>query len=231
MLKSKSLSSFRILILCIIYFGVYLFVYQDFLSTIILASFGTTGFIISLAIANLFLLVIFFFVCWKYYAQSFDIFFRNSFSNIKSVCLGIIALFISEALVSNLIIVLCPNVVSDNQISNEIVLSLSPACFIWISFLVGPMIEETIFRGCIFHSLRNKHSFLLSALLSSSIFGLMHIISSLLHGNWMNCVYFLIYAVSGFILCIPYEETDTVASSIFVHMAVNCISVVILWMI
>lgn len=230
MLRSKSLSSFSIITLFIIYFGLYLFFFQSFLASLILSNFGKEGLTISLAISNVILLILFFLICWKFYSWNFEKFFCNLKGNTKAVLKGTICLFVSELLISNLIVMINPNIVSDNQLNNETLLQLSPACFIFMSVIVGPIVEETIFRGCIFKTIRDHHSFLLAAIISGSIFGLLHITASLITANWGNCLYFFIYAITGFILCIPYEETESIATSMFVHMLINFISVVLLWM-
>lgn len=229
MLKDKTLSSFRIVSLLIIYFFLYLFLFQDVLGPMISSKFGQNGVVISLLSSNIILLIVFFIVCWKYYAFSFEKFFENTQKNIYAVILAVVALFLTEIIVGNFISVVFPQAISDNQTNNEAILNTMPAGFIFISVICAPIIEETIFRGCLFSKIREKHSFLLSASISAFVFGFLHIVASLLSGNLYNCVYFILYALCGFILCIPYEDTETIASSIFTHMLCNFISVVIVW--
>lgn len=229
MLKDKTLSSFRIVSLLIIYFFLYLFLFQDVLGPIISAHFGKNGVVLSLLSFNIILLIVFFIICWKYYAYAFDEFFKNLNHNIYSVLIAIIALLLTEIIVGNFISIIFPEAISDNQTNNVAILNASPAGFIFISVISGPIIEETIFRGCLFSKIREKHSFLFASIISAFVFGFLHIIASMISGNLYNCVYFILYFLCGFILCIPYEDTETIATSIFTHMICNLISVVIVW--
>ena len=137
----------------------------------------------------------------------------------------------NKSVLAQLIYFFLPTVQADNQINNDLVFQSAPAFYILTAVIFAPFLEETIFRGCIFAKIREKHSFLLSATVSGCAFGFLHIVASLLTQNYSNCIFFVIYAMCGFVLCIPYEDTDTITTSIFSHMLYNFMTILItLWM-
>lgn len=92
----------------------------------------------------------------------------------------------------------------------------SPPVFVQIlaSGLIIPIAEELIFRGLIFASLRDKCSFLQSALLSALLFGLFH-------GNLPQGVYaFLI----GMAVAWLYEVCGTLLAPYLFHVSANLLS-------
>lgn len=78
------------------------------------------------------------------------------------------------------------------------------------SFII-PMAEEMVFRGAIFGELCKKFNWVVSAVLSSAIFGLCHGVS-------VHIGYALI---SGILLCAVYRFTNSIFASYIVHATFN----------
>ncbi len=78
------------------------------------------------------------------------------------------------------------------------------------SFIV-PLAEELTFRGAVFGELSRKFNWVLSAVISSTIFGLFHGIS-------IHIGYALI---SGIILCAVYHYTKSIFASYIMHATFN----------
>lgn len=77
--------------------------------------------------------------------------------------------------------------------------------------LIGPIIEELMFRGIIYNELKNKYPVMKSILITTIFF-------ALIHANFVQIIY--AFAL-GFILIYAYELTNNLKSSILIHMASN----------
>jgi len=77
--------------------------------------------------------------------------------------------------------------------------------------LIGPIIEELMFRGIIYNSLKEKYSNMKAILITTTLFSLMHV-----------NIFQMIYAFAlGFILIYVYEKYKTIKAPIIVHMFSN----------
>ena len=227
----NTLSNKKAVVFLVLYFGIYLLAFQDFLSTLIAKKFGMEMYFISNIAVDLCMLFAFVLAGLKYYTQSFNVFVSSLNENIKHILTTVGCLFLTNILLAQLIYFILPTVQADNQINNDLVFNAAPVFYILTAVVFAPFLEETIFRGCIFAKIREKHGFLLSACISGGVFGFLHVVASLLTQNYSNCIFFVIYALCGFVLCIPYEDTDTITTSIFSHMLYNFMTILItLWM-
>lgn len=119
---------------------------------------------------------------------------------------------------------------SANQqiISNNVL--IAPAFTIFADCFIAPLLEETVFRAGLFSCLRKKHTFLMAAIISSLLFGSIHVLDSLMSGNYIDCIYLFLYAGIGMILAYAYEKTNSVCTSVAVH-AMNNVVVTILMLV
>ena len=86
--------------------------------------------------------------------------------------------------------------------------------------VVGPILEEVIYRGLIYGKLRKKHSLLTSILTVSILFGF-------LHGQWNVGVD--VFALSV-VACLMRETTGTIYAGIILHVLKNTIAFYFLFM-
>src|SRR5690625_4414117 len=107
------------------------------------------------------------------------------------------------------------DVVSEN-IYAIVNLARMNSLFIIIPAIVGPILEELVFRKVIFGSLYKKVNFFWAALLSSIIFAVMHIDFS----------HLLIYTAMGFVFSFLYVKTKRIIVPIIVHMSLNSFAVI-----
>ena len=126
--------------------------------------------------------------------------------------------------VAALIVLFQDSAVSPN---NELVTQLAgqnPGAIRAIAVFIAPVVEETLFRGVVFGSLRKK-SRVLAYAASIVLFSLYHV--------WQYAVVFadarlLLWAVQyipvSAALAWSYERTGTVWTSIFVHMIINAMA-------
>ncbi|RFU63128.1 CPBP family intramembrane glutamic endopeptidase [Peribacillus glennii] len=87
---------------------------------------------------------------------------------------------------------------------------------IFVSSVIGPILEEIIFRKIIFGSLYKRFNFFISAFISSVIFGLAH----------FELVHILLYSAMGFTFAFLYVRTKRILVPIFAHIAMNTLVVV-----
>ena len=87
--------------------------------------------------------------------------------------------------------------------------------------VVGPILEEVIYRGLIYGKLRKKHSLVTSILIISVLFGF-------LHGQWNVGVD--VFALSV-VACLMRETTGTIYAGIILHMLKNAIAFYMLFIV
>lgn len=95
-------------------------------------------------------------------------------------------------------------------------ISKSMPIFILVVAIVGPILEEIVFRKVIFGTLNKKFNFFTAALASSLIFGLVH----------MEISFLLTYAAIGFLFAFLYWMTQRIFVSIVAHASMNTFVVV-----
>lgn len=96
------------------------------------------------------------------------------------------------------------------------------------SIFLAPLVEETLFRGVVFGSLRPKHRFWAYAL-STGLFALLHVWQYILvSADASLLVYALQYIPSGVALACCYERSGSIWPPIFLHMLLNTVAFTVL---
>lgn len=94
---------------------------------------------------------------------------------------------------------------------------------LWFQLLfigaVAPFVEELIYRGLLFGTLRTSYAFLPSMLLSALFFGIAH-------GNLLQGIY---AAILGVLLAFIYEKNGLMAA-VWFHVWANLTSIVMNWL-
>ncbi|SHN35132.1 CPBP family intramembrane glutamic endopeptidase [Gracilibacillus kekensis] len=88
--------------------------------------------------------------------------------------------------------------------------------FIIIISVLGPILEELVFRKAIFGSLHKRMNFFFAALLSGIIFAAVH----------MDFSHLLTYTAIGMVFAFLYVETKRIIVPIIAHMAINTYAVI-----
>ncbi|WP_054752671.1 CPBP family intramembrane glutamic endopeptidase [Piscibacillus salipiscarius] len=83
--------------------------------------------------------------------------------------------------------------------------------FIILPILFAPLLEEIIFRKIIFGQLYKKMNFFLAAVISSSLFSVLH----------LDFTFTLTYIAMGLVFAYLYVKTKRILVPILVHMAMN----------
>lgn len=103
---------------------------------------------------------------------------------------------------------------SDNTRSIMRMIDSFPAVMI-ISSIIGPILEEIVFRKIIFGSLHKRFNFFVAALISSLIFAAAH----------MEFEHILIYSAIGFTFAFLYVRTNRIIVPIVAHVTMNTLVV------
>ena len=85
------------------------------------------------------------------------------------------------------------------------------------SGIVGPIIEELLFRGIVYNRLKKYYSINISMILSTIIFSFMHF-------SIINIIYTLFF---GYLLVFVYESTNNIKYSMIIHMCSNIIVILL----
>lgn len=94
-----------------------------------------------------------------------------------------------------------------------------------VTVIMAPIVEEVLFRGVVFGTIRTK-SRILAYAVSILIFSIYHLWSSVaIYHDWTILIYIIQYIPAGITLAWSYEKTGSVWTSIFLHMAINAVSV------
>ncbi|HZG71245.1 MAG TPA: CPBP family intramembrane glutamic endopeptidase [Chondromyces sp.] len=86
-----------------------------------------------------------------------------------------------------------------------------------VASIIGPILEEIVFRKIIFGSLYGKFSFAVSALISSAIFAIAH----------MELEHILLYSAMGFTFAYLYVKTKRLIVPIIAHVSMNTLVVIV----
>ena len=161
-------------------------------------------------------------------------FFRKDFDTLCDRPLRVLVLIIGAywlARIGEGLIVLLFQYLSitDSNANNDAVIamtkeSLGPTAA--MAVVLGPIVEESLFRAGIFGLLRRKSRFWAYAL-SMLAFGLYHVWQSALYDP-RQLILMVQYLPSAFALAYVYDRSDSIWSSIFLHALTNGISMLAL---
>ncbi|MEH7504849.1 type II CAAX endopeptidase family protein [Neobacillus drentensis] len=86
-----------------------------------------------------------------------------------------------------------------------------------VTSIIGPILEEIVFRKIIFGALHHRFNFFISALISSVVFAAAH----------MEFQHILLYSAMGFTFAFLYVKTKSIIVPIFAHVAMNTLVVLV----
>jgi membrane protease YdiL (CAAX protease family) len=134
--------------------------------------------------------------------------------------------------ICNLIITNFTNSIAGNEELNRQVLTQMPIYAITLMCLIGPFIEELIFRKSFRPAFKNKYTY---ALVTSFIFASLHVINGFdslsianILANWNQLLFLLPYGSLAFFLALAYFETDNIFTSTVAHCFQNTLSVLLI---
>lgn len=215
--------------------GILLISYMIIIPGIVSSLFGILGLSLEnniyYILANLLVYVVTLILIFILYLPSlieeFKLFIKNFKLNIKTGIHFWLKAFVFMIL-TNLIIVSIANGIATNEEANRSVIAMMPIFSIFTMCILGPFLEEILFRKSFKDVFANKKVFLI---VSSLLFGGAHLLSAFTLGtieqNMLQLLYIIPYGGIGYFFAKAYLETDTIFTSTLMHIFHNTLSVVI----
>ncbi len=129
--------------------------------------------------------------------------------------LGIFLALFSQYIAAYIELLLGIEIGSDNT-SNIMDMIEQVTAMILVSSIIGPILEEIVFRKIIFGSLHKRFNFFISALASSVIF-------AAAHGEFEHII---LYSAIGFTFAYLYVKTNRIIVPILTHVGMNTFAVI-----
>ncbi len=144
---------------------------------------------------------------------------RNGASLGRSILWSITGVFLAlfaQAFAANIERLIGIEVGSDNTQQILRIIETFPIMIV-VSSVIGPILEEIVFRKIIFVAFYKRFNFFLSALLSSVIFSFAH----------MEPEHTLLYSAMGFTFAYLYVKTNRILVPIVAHVSMNTFVVLV----
>lgn len=161
------------------------------------------------------------------YELIYDFYHTITIKNYKKFFLKMLGLFYITIFIAGIISNLLVSRTSENEQSIDAVLTSNPSSFILMAIaacLIGPIVEEIVFRQAIFDLFNDKR---VSIFISCIAFASVHILTS--SGTPLEMIGLIIpYIASGFIFSLTYEKSNrNIWLPILLHSLTNLISVLL----
>lgn len=158
---------------------------------------------------------------------------KESIQNIKSyrklgetILISFVALYVLNILSNSIVSIVTGLEQSANQEAIIHMFNVQPVLITFTTIIYAPIVEEIVFRGAIFRPLRYKTNFYVAALVSGLTFGLVHVMDSLLLGNFLDLAYLFSYAILGFVFCFVYEKHQSIIGTMCLHFLNNLVGLI-----
>jgi membrane protease YdiL (CAAX protease family) len=199
----------------------WLFANTNVLSQMNIALSGPSVNLIYFVISFVFILIFLF----RYLKASFFALLDNLLGSLKYIVLAYMLNYLFITLVSVILSFILQDASNPNtqEIINQT--KLDKDVMIFIAVLLAPIVEETLFRGVLFGTIRNK-SRVTAYIVSALVFSVYHLWQYFVGGfEWSLLLYLLQYIPASVALCWCYEKSGTIWSPIVLHAAINLISI------
>lgn len=178
----------------------------------------TSNSIILSTFSNICLLIILIIIYRRELIKEFKLFKKNLLENldtgIKYWLIGLLVMMISNIIITYIL--------GLNQAQNEQavqkMINKMPIMMLITAGFIAPITEEITFRKTFKNIFLNKYLFII---LSGLVFGSMHVITS--YSNPLELLYIIPYGSLGMTFATMYYKTDTIYTSISMHMLHNTI--------
>jgi uncharacterized protein len=120
---------------------------------------------------------------------------------------------------------------SDNQLLIMEVFKEAPLYIVFVAVIFAPIVEEILFRGIIYRTLRFYKFKYIALIVSSFLFGVLHVYESILVARYEDLWFILVYMAIGWFMGVIYEKSGDILAPIALHMIYNAIAVLTLFFI
>lgn len=161
----------------------------------------------------------------RYLRAGYDILCDNWAKNAFAFFLAyIICMLLTYLAASVVFLVLGDKAANPNNDAVDSLVQQYPQAMMGLTVFFAPLVEEVLFRGVLFGSLRPKHR-ALAFVLSMGLFAFYHVWEYALgQEDWMALIYMLEYLPAGYALAWLYEKTNCIWMPVFLHMLINALA-------
>jgi membrane protease YdiL (CAAX protease family) len=169
-------------------------------------------------------------VMWTFLRGAFDVLLDNPAKCATALAVGYLRYWLLAYLAAGVLFAALGDAALANP-NNQAVLELmdeTAGPVAGLVIFIAPVVEELLFRGVVFGSLRGR-SRTLAYILSILIFSLCHVWQYALSAmDWTLLLYIVQYIPASYALAWVYEKTDSIWMPIFLHMLMNGLSLLVL---
>lgn len=137
--------------------------------------------------------------------------------------------------ICNLIIVNIAGGIAGNEAQNREIMTQMPIYAITTMCLIGPFIEELVFRKSFRKAFKAKYTY---AIATSFIFASLHVINGFevltlanMAKQWTQFLFLIPYGSLAFFFALAYYETDNIFTSTIAHCFHNTLSVLMIFLV
>ena len=142
-----------------------------------------------------------------------DLGFRKAQPNVLALGCGLVVATFFVNMVNNLIMFLLGVEVQVQQFTELLNELDHPLLLLFTGIVLAPIIEETVMRGFLFAGLRQRLGWVKAALISSAIFGALH----------LSIAAFIPTATLGLLFCYLYQRSNSIWPGIILHTLINAL--------
>lgn len=144
---------------------------------------------------------------------------------LKTMLIAFAINFALNYIVNLILVIFTTQLINPNSEAVNDAVSINMYTMIAVAVILGPIVEEVLFRGVVFGTIRTR-SRVLAYIVSILLFSVYHLWQTILiSGDWTVLIYMVQYIPAGLSLAWAYEKTNSIWCSIFLHMAINAVSV------
>ena len=174
-------------------------------------------------VATFILLVFFFFILRRHRLSLINFGFRPLpiFKTLAYVILGFMVTFVMWIIVAPIILIYLPeiNLEQSQEIFKPDMTILAQILLVFYAVILGPFIEEVVFRGIILTAVSNRWGFIVGIVLSTLIWSLLHF--------QINIIIFT--SLFGIVLSYIYLKSQSLWPSFLTHVFKNLIAVIAIY--
>ena len=146
---------------------------------------------------------------------------------LKEVGKHMLLMYMLNIICNVIIINLTGSVQSNNQSEIVALVESRFTITVFLTLFFAPLVEEMVFR-CSIYSLFYKKNKVLTVVLASLAFGLIHVMGSIFAQDWNDLLHLLTYASMGFCLSKCYGKTKNIFGPILLHFFNNLIGLLMI---
>ncbi len=165
---------------------------------------------------------------FRFLRASFSDFFDNVIRSLQTVALGYVFYYVMMFAVSLVILLAESGIANPNTEAILQETRLNKNVMIVVAVLFAPIVEESLFRGAVFGSIRQKNR-AAAYIVSTLLFAVYHLWQYFyVDGfSWTLALYLLQYIPPSIALAWSYERSSSIWSPILIHAFINLLSITV----